>query len=71
MFKGTTVSKYGIDPFFFAMYFVSLNFNLRPNLEVKEYCEGQILVKCYSGLLSSALATLRQRRTHRRWCNVV
>ena len=33
------------DRLFFVMHFVSLRvpFNLRPNLEVKEYCEGQNL----------------------------
>ena len=37
-----------IDPLFFVMQFVSqrLTFNLRPNLEVKDYCEGQNLAKC-------------------------
>ena len=42
-----------IDPFFSVMYFVSLrlSFNLRPNLDVREYCEGQKLVKCYNGSL--------------------
>ena len=31
------------DPFFLVMYFVSLRltFNLRPNSEVTDYCEGQ------------------------------
>ena len=41
-----------INPLF-VMYFVSLmqTFNLRPNLEVNEYFEGQILAKCYKGSL--------------------
>ena len=42
-----------IDPFFFLMYFVRLRltFNLRPNLEAKEYCEDQNLAKCLNGSL--------------------
>ena len=39
------------------MYFVSLTltFNLRPNLEVNEYCEGQNLAKCYNERLKYEL----------------
>ena len=35
------------------MFFVSLglNFHFRPNLEDKEYCEGQKLVNFYNGSL--------------------
>ena len=35
------------------MYFVilRLSFNLKLYLEMKEYCEGQNLAKCYNGRL--------------------
>ena len=43
VFKGRKVPKHADSRFLFLVYFVSLRltFNLRPSLEVEEYCKGR------------------------------